>query len=74
MTADHVAGVVSRWTGVPVDKMLEGEKDKLLRMEDELAKRVVGQARGGEGGVDRGAPRARRPAGSATGRSARSCS
>jgi len=35
---------VSRWTGVPVDKMLEGEKDKLLRMEDELAKRVVGQA------------------------------
>jgi ATP-dependent Clp protease ATP-binding subunit ClpB len=44
VTADHVAGVVSRWTGVPVDKMLEGEKDKLLRMEDELAKRVVGQA------------------------------
>jgi ATP-dependent Clp protease ATP-binding subunit ClpB len=44
VTADHVAGVVSRWTGVPVDKMLEGEKDKLLRMEDELAKRVIGQA------------------------------
>ena len=44
VTADHVAQVVSRWTGVPVDKMLEGEKDKLLRMEDELAKRVVGQA------------------------------
>ncbi len=42
---DHVAQVVSRWTGVPVDKMLEGERDKLLRMEDELAKRVVGQAR-----------------------------
>ncbi len=40
---DHIAGVVSRWTGVPVDKMLEGEKDKLLRMEDELARRVVGQ-------------------------------
>jgi len=35
---------VSRWTGVPVDKMLEGEKEKLLRMEDELARRVVGQA------------------------------
>src|ERR1035437_2394762 len=35
VTADHVAGVVSRWTGVPVDRMLEGEKDKLLRMEDE---------------------------------------
>ncbi|MGD9867827.1 MAG: ATP-dependent chaperone ClpB [Hyphomicrobiales bacterium] len=43
VTADHIAGVVSRWTGIPVDKMLEGEKDKLLRMEDELAKRVVGQ-------------------------------
>jgi ATP-dependent Clp protease ATP-binding subunit ClpB len=43
VTADHVAQVVSRWTGVPVDKMLEGEKDKLLRMEDELAKRVIGQ-------------------------------
>ena len=44
VTADMVAAVVSRWTGVPVDKMLEGEKEKLLRMEDELAKRVVGQA------------------------------
>ena len=44
VTADQVAQVVSRWTGVPVDKMLEGEKEKLLRMEDELAKRVVGQA------------------------------
>ena len=43
VTADHVAGVVSRWTGVPVDRMLEGEKDKLLRMEGELAKRVIGQ-------------------------------
>ncbi len=44
VTADHVAQVVSRWTGVPVDRMLEGEKEKLLRMEDELAKRVIGQA------------------------------
>jgi ATP-dependent Clp protease ATP-binding subunit ClpB len=43
VNADHVAGVVSRWTGVPVDRMLEGEKEKLLRMEDELAKRVIGQ-------------------------------
>ena len=43
VTSDHVAGVVSRWTGVPVDRMLEGEKDKLLRMEGELAKRVIGQ-------------------------------
>ena len=44
VTPDHVAHVVSRWTGIPVDKMLEGEREKLLRMEDELAKRVVGQA------------------------------
>ena len=44
VTSDHIAQVVSRWTGVPVDKMLEGEKEKLLRMEEELASRVVGQA------------------------------
>jgi ATP-dependent Clp protease ATP-binding subunit ClpB len=43
VTADHIAQVVSRWTGIPVDKMLEGERDKLLRMEEELAKRVIGQ-------------------------------
>jgi ATP-dependent Clp protease ATP-binding subunit ClpB len=43
VTPDHIAGVVSRWTGVPVDKMLEGEKEKLLRMEEALARRVVGQ-------------------------------
>ena len=43
VTPDHVAHIVSRWTGIPVDKMLEGERDKLLRMEDEIAKRVVGQ-------------------------------
>ncbi|KWV44568.1 MULTISPECIES: ATP-dependent chaperone ClpB [Rhizobium] len=40
---DNIAHVVSRWTGIPVDKMLEGERDKLLRMEDELAKSVIGQ-------------------------------
>ncbi len=39
----QIAAVVSRWTGIPVDKMLEGEREKLLRMEDELRKRVVGQ-------------------------------
>jgi ATP-dependent Clp protease ATP-binding subunit ClpB len=44
VTANHVAQVVSRWTGVPVDKMLEGEKEKLLKMEEALSKRVVGQA------------------------------
>ncbi|MGS1094204.1 ATP-dependent chaperone ClpB [Aquamicrobium terrae] len=43
VTPDHVAHIVSRWTGIPVDKMLEGEREKLLRMEDELARRVVGQ-------------------------------
>ncbi|MBR2690291.1 MAG: AAA family ATPase, partial [Aquamicrobium sp.] len=43
VTPDHVAQIVSRWTGIPVDKMLEGEREKLLRMEDEIAKRVVGQ-------------------------------
>ncbi|WP_193174742.1 ATP-dependent chaperone ClpB [Oricola nitratireducens] len=43
VTPDHIAHIISRWTGVPVDKMLEGERDKLLRMEDELAERVVGQ-------------------------------
>ncbi len=44
VTPDHVAQVVSRWTGVPVDKMLEGEREKLLRMEEAIGKRVVGQA------------------------------
>jgi ATP-dependent Clp protease ATP-binding subunit ClpB len=44
VTANHIAQVVSRWTGVPVDKMLEGEKDKLLKMEGSLGNRVVGQA------------------------------
>src|SRR5689334_20093455 len=44
VTANHIAQVVSRWTGVPVDKMLEGEKDKLLKMENQLGQRVVGQA------------------------------
>ncbi len=43
VTAEEIAEVVSRWTGIPVAKMLEGEREKLLRMEDELHKRVVGQ-------------------------------
>ncbi|WP_045769757.1 ATP-dependent chaperone ClpB [Xanthomonas albilineans] len=43
VTAEEIAEVVSRWTGIPVNKMLEGERDKLLRMEDELHQRVVGQ-------------------------------
>ncbi|MDE1972369.1 MAG: ATP-dependent chaperone ClpB [Hyphomicrobiales bacterium] len=44
VTANHIAQVVSRWTGIPVDRMLEGEKEKLLRMEQQIGKRVVGQA------------------------------
>lgn len=43
VTPDDIAAIVSRWTGIPVDKMLEGEREKLLRMEDNLQKRVVGQ-------------------------------
>jgi ATP-dependent Clp protease ATP-binding subunit ClpB len=43
VTAEEIAEVVSRWTGIPVSKMLEGERDKLLRMEDSLHERVVGQ-------------------------------
>jgi ATP-dependent Clp protease ATP-binding subunit ClpB len=44
VTPDHIAQIVSRWTGVPVDKMLEGEREKLLRMEEAIGRRVVGQA------------------------------
>jgi ATP-dependent Clp protease ATP-binding subunit ClpB len=43
VTEDEIADIVSRWTGIPVSKMLEGEKDKLLKMEEVLAKRVIGQ-------------------------------
>ena len=73
VTPDHIAGVVSRWTGIPVEKMLQGEKDKLLRMEDELGKRVVGQSEA----VHSVSTAVRRPAPGCktrTGPSARSCS
>jgi ATP-dependent Clp protease ATP-binding subunit ClpB len=43
VTEEHIAQIVSRWTGIPVDKMLEGEREKLLRMEEALSRRVVGQ-------------------------------
>jgi ATP-dependent Clp protease ATP-binding subunit ClpB len=43
VTEEQIASVVSRWTGVPMERMLEGERSKLLRMEDELRRRVVGQ-------------------------------
>jgi ATP-dependent Clp protease ATP-binding subunit ClpB len=44
VTEDDIAGVVSRWTGVPVDKMLEGEREKLLKMEEIIGNRVIGQS------------------------------
>jgi ATP-dependent Clp protease ATP-binding subunit ClpB len=44
VTADDIAAVVSRWTGIPVDKMMEGEREKLLHMEEAIGKRVIGQA------------------------------
>jgi ATP-dependent Clp protease ATP-binding subunit ClpB len=43
VTSEDIASVVSRWTGIPVDKMLEGEREKLLQMEEEIGKRVIGQ-------------------------------
>ena len=43
VTGDRIAAVVSRWTGIPVERVLEGERGRLLHMEDELARRVVGQ-------------------------------
>jgi len=43
VTAEHIAGIVSRWTGIPVDKMLSGEREKLLGMEQNLRRRVIGQ-------------------------------
>ena len=58
VTAEDIAGVVSRWTGVPVDKMLEGEREKLLAMEQEIGKRVIGQAQAVEA-VSRAVRRAR---------------
>jgi ATP-dependent Clp protease ATP-binding subunit ClpB len=43
VTPEHIAAVVSRWTGIPVDKMLQGEREKLLKMEERLRARVIGQ-------------------------------
>src|SRR5580700_1092970 len=43
VTPEHIAAIVSRWTGIPVDKMLEGEREKLLQMEQNLRRRVIGQ-------------------------------
>ena len=43
VTADDIADIVSRWTGIPVTKMMQSERDRLLHLEDELHRRVVGQ-------------------------------
>ena len=43
VTADDIAAVVSKWTGIPVDRMMEGEREKLLGMESTLEQRVIGQ-------------------------------
>ncbi|HEY0625892.1 MAG TPA: ATP-dependent chaperone ClpB [Allosphingosinicella sp.] len=58
VTAEDIASVVSRWTGIPVDRMLEGEREKLLQMEQELGKRVIGQRQAVEA-VSRAIRRAR---------------
>jgi len=44
VTSEDIASVVSRWTGIPVDRMLEGEREKLLKMEEAIGKRVIGQS------------------------------
>ena len=43
VTSQHIAEVISKWTGIPIDKMLEGERDKLLAMEGHIGKRIIGQ-------------------------------
>ncbi len=63
VTPENIAQVVSRWTGIPVDKMLEGEREKLLHMETALEGRVVGPERGCARHRQRRAPFARRTAG-----------
>ena len=58
VTEDDIAGVVSRWTGIPVDRMMAGEREKLLDMENILGKRVIGQAQA-VGAVSKAVRRAR---------------
>ena len=74
VTPDHIAQVVSRWTGVPVDKMLEGERDKLLKMEERARQARRRPGRGGDGGVDARCAAPAPACRTRTGRSARSCS
>ena len=71
---DDVAAVVARWTGIPVDRLLEGETEKLLHMEERLHQRVIGQDEAVRGRRERAAPRAHRACRTRTVRSARSSS
>ena len=71
---EDIAEVVSKWTHIPVSRLMEGEMQKLLRMEERLHQRVVGQDEAVDGRVERDPPRPRRAAGSRTGRSAASSS
>ena len=73
VTEEEIAEVVSKWTGIPVSKMLEGEREKLLKMEEELGKRVVGQDEAVRRSRTRSAARARASP-TRTGRTAPSCS
>ena len=50
VTDDEIARIISRWTGIPVAKLTEGERTKLLDLEDELHKRVIGQDEGVQSG------------------------
>ena len=63
VTDQDIAAVVSRWTGIPVERMMEGEREKLLSMEEAIGARVIGQAGCGQGRLRRRPPRPRRPAG-----------
>ena len=67
MTAEEIAEVVGRWTGIPVSKMLEGEREKLLQMEHALHRARDRPGRGDQGRVRCDAPFARRPVRSRTG-------
>ena len=71
---EDVAEVVSKWTGVPVSRLMEGEMHKLLRLEDVLHERVVGQDEAVHAGRQRDPPQPRRACPTRTARSARSCS
>ena len=64
VTDQDIAAVVSRWTGIPVERMMEGEREKLIHMEEAIGKRGHRPGGGGQGGRRRRAPGARRPAGS----------